>query len=97
MKIIRSSDKKQLETYFKRLINTDSREVAVVKRIIAAVAKNGDKALVSLTARFDGFKTSPKGLIVTKEEFREALRAVKPEIDPIETRRGFGYALKESW
>ncbi len=80
MKIIRSSDKKQLETYFKRLINTDSREVAVVKRIIAAVAKNGDKALVSLTARFDGFKTSPKGLIVTKEEFREALRAVKPEI-----------------
>jgi two-component system catabolic regulation response regulator CreB len=28
---------------------------------------------------------------------RNKLRAVKPEFDPIETRRGFGYALKESW
>ena len=28
---------------------------------------------------------------------RNKLRAVKPAIDPIETRRGFGYALKELW
>jgi two-component system, OmpR family, catabolic regulation response regulator CreB len=28
---------------------------------------------------------------------RNKLRAIKPECDPIETRRGFGYALKESW
>jgi two-component system catabolic regulation response regulator CreB len=28
---------------------------------------------------------------------RNKLRAIKPEYDPIETRRGFGYALKESW
>jgi two-component system, OmpR family, catabolic regulation response regulator CreB len=28
---------------------------------------------------------------------RNKLREIKPGIDPIETRRGFGYALKESW
>lgn len=28
---------------------------------------------------------------------RNKLRAIKPEFDPIETRRGFGYALRESW
>ncbi|MBN1756849.1 MAG: two-component system response regulator CreB [Chitinispirillaceae bacterium] len=28
---------------------------------------------------------------------RGKLRAVRPDRDPIETRRGFGYALRESW
>ncbi len=80
MKIIRSTDTKQIGTYFKRLINTDNRAASIVKGILAAVSKNGDKALVTLTARLDGFKTSPKGLIVTKKEFTEARRTVRPEI-----------------
>jgi two-component system catabolic regulation response regulator CreB len=28
---------------------------------------------------------------------RNKLRAIRPDADPIETRRGFGYALRESW
>ena len=78
MKIIRSADAKQLGTYFKRLVNTDNRAASDVKRILAAVALKGDKALISLTARLDGFKTSPAGLKVKPSEFK----AAKKEVDP---------------
>ncbi len=80
MKIIRSTDRKELQAYFKRLVSTDSRTAADVKKILAAVASDGDKALVSLTARFDGFKTSPKGLRVTASEFKQAKNKVDPAI-----------------
>mgnify|MGYP002054335594 FL=1 len=31
------------------------------------------------------------------KSLRAKMKAVKPEIDPIETHRGMGYALKERW
>jgi two-component system, OmpR family, catabolic regulation response regulator CreB len=31
------------------------------------------------------------------KSLRAKLRAVRPELDPIETRRGLGYSLKERW
>ena len=48
----------------------------LVAEIIAAVAAQGDEALVSYTKRFDGAELSPKTLFVTAEELAAAKSAV---------------------
>ncbi len=50
---------------------------AIVSDIIENVRKNGDKALLEYTEKFDGAHLS--SLIVTKEEIEEAVSEVEPE------------------
>jgi histidinol dehydrogenase len=46
-----------------------------VRRIIAAVRRNGDRALLALTRRLDGVRLRPRGLRVPKEMLAAAYRA----------------------
>jgi len=49
---------------------------AIVRDIIETVRKNGDKALLEYTRRFDGAEL--QSLLVTKEEMQAALKMVEP-------------------
>jgi histidinol dehydrogenase len=49
-----------------------------VEQIIAAVRRDGDKALCSMAARFDGIKLKPAQLRVTANELTEAIHRVSP-------------------
>lgn len=50
----------------------------LVTEIIAAVASNGDEALVTFTKRFDNAKITAKGLFITEAEFAAAEASVTP-------------------
>jgi histidinol dehydrogenase len=52
---------------------------AAVHVIVDAVRKQGDKALLEFTKRFDGVRLAPKGLVVNEEEFRRAFGKVPKE------------------
>ena len=49
---------------------------AAVRRIVDAVRKQGDKALLEFTERFDGVRLAPKKLVVSEGEFRRAYGVV---------------------
>ncbi|MGJ8633655.1 MAG: histidinol dehydrogenase [Luteolibacter sp.] len=51
----------------------------VVTEIISQVAKDGDKALVKLTHRFDGATLTKAKLFVSEKEFEQAENSVSPE------------------
>jgi len=48
------------------------------KRIVEAVRRRGDRAVIELTRRFDGVKLTPAGLRIDKAEIDAATRATKP-------------------
>jgi histidinol dehydrogenase len=50
-----------------------------VRRIVDAVRKRGDKALLEFTERFDGVRLAPKELVVSEGEFRRAYGEVPKE------------------
>jgi len=50
-----------------------------VRDIIAAVKKNGDKAVIGYTEKFDGVKLTPKKMRVTPAEIEKAYKVVKDE------------------
>ncbi len=52
---------------------------ATARAIVDDVRRNGDKALVAYTRKFDGFDPSATGLAVSAAEFAAAERAVDPE------------------
>ncbi|NNC87986.1 MAG: histidinol dehydrogenase [Akkermansiaceae bacterium] len=47
-----------------------------VEKIVAQVRKDGDRALIDLTRKFDGVTLKPRGLFATGEEIAEATAAV---------------------
>ncbi len=51
----------------------------IVTEIISAVASEGDKALFTLTKRFDGATLTTKSLFVSEAEFATAEKSVTPE------------------
>jgi histidinol dehydrogenase len=55
------------------------RHDAAVRVIVDAVRKQGDKALLEFTERFDGVRLVPKGLLVSEGEFRQAYGEVPKE------------------
>src|SRR5208282_8115 len=50
-----------------------------VSKIIADVRKRGDRALIALTAKFDGVKLTPATLRVTPAERLSAIDRIAPE------------------
>ena len=69
-------DEVERSEIFARTLPTAKVEGAV-SEIIASVRKDGDKALLSLTEKFDGVSLS--SLAVTEEEIAEAMETVEPE------------------
>lgn len=51
-----------------------------VRKILRAVAKRGDQALLGYTRRFDHFRTGAKGLEVTRQERKAAWKKVDPKV-----------------
>jgi histidinol dehydrogenase len=63
----------------RRPLDLAAPELAAVGEIVAAVAKEGDAALLRYTARFDGAELLPNRLRVAPEEFAAARAAVPGE------------------
>ncbi|MEO1731888.1 MAG: histidinol dehydrogenase [Pseudomonadota bacterium] len=73
------------ETRLTRIVNarreTDSNVAGQVSSILADVKGSGDKALVELTQRFDGYPLIDEAdWIVTKERMAEAYGQIEPEL-----------------
>jgi histidinol dehydrogenase len=51
-----------------------------VGRIVEAVRRDGDRALVRLTARYDGVRLRPSQIRVAREEVRDLARRAEPEV-----------------
>lgn len=68
-----------LENLLKRSPNNYGEYEAAVKDIIDNVRSRGDEAVLEYTKRFDGCDLTPDTLEVTKEEIREAYKALTPE------------------
>ena len=73
------------QTRFTRLVNSrreaDSGVSGQVSSILADVKGTGDKALVELTQRFDGYSlTDDADWMVSKERMKEAYGALDPEL-----------------
>jgi len=67
---------KRLDAIIGRHLAFRAKDVQVVKRILAAVRKNKDKALVDYINQFDAPKLTADSLKVTKAEIRSARRLV---------------------
>ncbi len=65
-----------LERLTSRMEHLSPKVLKTVERILADVQKQGDKALVRYTERFDGLKLSQKELRVAPSAFKEARRKV---------------------
>ncbi|MEM6857589.1 MAG: histidinol dehydrogenase [Pseudomonadota bacterium] len=73
------------ETRFTRLVNArreaDSNVAGQVSSILADVKGSGDKALVELTQRFDGYSLiDDADWIVTRERMEECYQQIEPEL-----------------
>ncbi|MGA1204955.1 MAG: histidinol dehydrogenase [Opitutales bacterium] len=55
---------------------TDDRLQATVAGIIADIRRRGDRAVIELTERFDGFRSTAKGLRVDPQDLKKAERAL---------------------
>jgi histidinol dehydrogenase len=74
--------KENVEAEVKRLIkrktiSTDLPQEKVVAEIIAAVKKDGDKAVAALTKKHDGIDLAPDEFMVTAEETEKAYKKIK--------------------
>ncbi len=65
---------KRLDAIVNRGLAFKARDIQAVKRILADVRKNKDKALISYINRFDAPKLTAKSLKVSKKEFDQAQR-----------------------
>ena len=87
LQIIRSSDQKALE----RVLHAGTARLAaaevVASRILGDVRRQGDRAVIRYTRKFDHLDLGRAGFTVTAEEIRDAHRAVPP---------GFVQALRQA-
>ncbi|MEI6846288.1 MAG: histidinol dehydrogenase [Candidatus Firestonebacteria bacterium] len=77
MKIFRYyniKEKKALETYLKSGENANAAALKTAGRIIAAVRRNGDKAVFSYCKIFDNFKANKKNIKVKESEINTAFK-----------------------
>jgi len=81
MQILRPTDKKYVSSLKKlsRRAVPDPKVRGIVEEILAAVARDGDKALIALTEKFGGPALRPAGLYVTPAEIAAALRELPAE------------------
>jgi two-component system, OmpR family, catabolic regulation response regulator CreB len=65
--------------------------------ILARLAAEPGRVFTRQQLMTDPFSTQERTVNSHIKTLRAKLRQVRPEINAIETRRGFGYALRESW
>ena len=68
-----------VETLERRGAVNTARVEPVVRRILANVRKNGDRALLKYAAEFDGFEKG-QALLVSREEMKAAWEATAPKL-----------------
>ncbi len=79
--ILASGETRAIKKRLLERADTDyTEQQKVVDKILADVHKNGDKALFSYIAQFDGFDAREENLLVTTEEIEEAFASVDPKL-----------------
>ena len=78
MQVVKYPKKEQWKKLAKRPVSNQKAINKKVKPILKAVRNKGDKALLELTAKFDGVELS--ALQVTKKEIEAAVKKVNPEL-----------------
>jgi histidinol dehydrogenase len=68
-----------IETLERRGAVNTARVEPVVRRILASVRKNGDRALLKYAAEFDGFEKG-QALLVSRDEMKTAWEATAPKL-----------------
>jgi histidinol dehydrogenase len=68
-----------IETLERRGAANTARVEPVVRRILASVRKNGDRALLKYAAEFDGFEKG-QALLVSRDEMKAAWEATAPKL-----------------
>ena len=81
------SAEQKLNTIVSRSLSFRKKDIQEVTRILEAVRKGGDSALIGYVRKFDAPKLSIKTIKVTPQEFSKAKKKVKP---------GFGKALNRA-
>ncbi|MCX8011586.1 MAG: histidinol dehydrogenase, partial [Desulfobacterota bacterium] len=82
MRVISSQEpnfKKELQKWQNHRLNNHAEIENQVKKILDKVRRQGDKALLEYTARFDGVKLSPENILVSKAEIQAAEKKVRQE------------------
>ncbi len=83
MRLLKHSDT-DFEAAFDALVNdrrgSDDDVSADVSAIIKKVREQGDKALIDLTQKFDGFDLTAEGWVISTEQCHEALETLDPEL-----------------
>ena len=87
LKIIRSSDQEALKRVLQGGMTRLAEAEGVASRILADVRRQGDRAVIRYTKRFDHLDLRRAGFTVTAEEIREAYHAIP---------RGFVQALRQA-
>jgi len=72
-------DRQAIARFFDMARSHDARDVRHVEKIIEAVRRGGDRALIDLTRRFDGVQIRKGDLRVAPEKLEAAWRALGPQ------------------
>ena len=72
------SAEKKLNTIINRSLSFRKKDIQDVTRILEAVRKGGDEALIGYVRKFDAPKLNIKTIKVTAQEFSKAKKKVKP-------------------
>ncbi len=83
MKIIKSTSRNfagQLEQLARRLALQDPKVEKVVQAILKDVQRNGDRAVIKYTRKFDRLTLTPASLKIEPEQIQDAYRKADPEV-----------------
>jgi histidinol dehydrogenase len=72
LRIVKNCDRKALERMMRARIARLSEAEAVARRVTEDVRRNGDRALVRYSRKFDGMDLSAQGFTVSRAEIRKA-------------------------
>ncbi len=61
----------------------DTEEESIVREIINNVSRDGDKAIVEYTKKFDGINITPKEFQLTKEAWEEGIKQIEPALKEV--------------
>jgi len=91
-------DKERMHiTYFDTALDLTKCEFRLLATLVAHPGRIYSRDMLKEIAWDDPAFSLDRTVDTHIKTLRIKLRAVRPDIDPIETRRGFGYALRSSW
>lgn len=84
-------------TYFGKAVELTKCEFRLLSALVAHPGRIHSREALKDIAWDDPAFSLDRTVDTHIKTVRTKLRAIRPDIDPIETRRGFGYALNTSW